>query len=356
VNPGFDAHHVLTLRVSLTGPEFETPARTAQVIREATRRIRALPGVEAAATACCVPLDSRLQMAFQIAGRARGPASGGVTGWVPVSAGYFETLRIPILRGRKFTDRDETGPLVAIVNESLANQFWVNDDPLNGQITIGSGSPMQIIGVAGDIRDGGLDREARPTLYVPSIAPGGLLKLLPWAWIVRTQAAPVRLSSAIQKELREASAGLPVGQVRTMQEILSRSTAAGDFQTLVMTIFGCSALLLASLGIYGLIAYTVLQRAYEIGSRLALGAQSGHIRTMILVQGVRPALAGVVWGLVAAFGLTRLLSSFLFGVKPWDPLVFISVPLILTGVAVVAVWLPALRASRIDPIQALRCE
>jgi predicted permease len=356
VNPGFDAHHVLTMRVSLTGPQFADPASVAQAIHEGVRRIRALPGVEVAATTCCVPLDSRLQVGFQIAGRPQGPASGGVTGWTEVSAGYFEVFKIPILRGRTFTERDESGPPVVIINETLAKQSWLNSDPLNGQIMIGNGSPIQIIGVVGDVRDRGLNREPRPTLYVPSVTPGGLLKLLPWAWVIRTQVAPMSLSSAIRKELREASGGLPVGQVRTMEEILSRSTAAGDFNALVMTIFGCSALLLAAIGIYGLIAYTVFQRVHEIGIRLALGAESTHIRNMIVLNGLRPALAGVVCGLAAAFGFTRLISSFLFGVKAWDPLVFFSVPLILVGVVLLAVWLPALRASRVDPIQALRYE
>jgi ABC-type antimicrobial peptide transport system permease subunit len=164
------------------------------------------------------------------------------------------------------------------------------------------------------------------------------------------------LSSAIQKELREASGGLPVAQVRTLEEALSRSTSAEDFNTLVLTIFGCSALLLAAIGIYGLMAYSVGQRVQEIGIRLALGAESRAIRNMVVFQGLKPALAGVFCGLAAAFGLTRWIASFLFGVKPWDPLVFLVVPIILVGVALVAVWLPAMRASRVDPILALRHE
>ena len=141
-----------------------------------------------------------------------------------------------------------------------------------------------------------------------------------------------------------------------MEETLSRSTAAGDFNTLVLTIFGCAALLLAAIGIYGLMAYSVAQRAQEIGIRLALGAESSHIRNLVVIQGLRPALAGVVCGLAAALGLTRLIVSFLFGVKAWDPLVFFVVPAILVGVALVAVWLPAMRASPVDPIHALRYE
>jgi ABC-type antimicrobial peptide transport system permease subunit len=164
------------------------------------------------------------------------------------------------------------------------------------------------------------------------------------------------LSSTIRNELREASGGLPVARVRTMEETSSRSTAAGDFNALVLTIFGCSALLLAAIGIYGLMAFSVAQRVHEIGIRLALGAESGRIRNMVVLQGLRLALAGAVCGLAAAFALTRLIASFLFGVKPWDPLIFFVVPVILIGVALLAVWLPAMRASRVDPIQALRYE
>jgi predicted permease len=356
VNPGFDAHRVLTMRVSLTGPQFANPVSVARVIHESVRRIRALPGVEAAATTCCVPLDSRLQVGFQIAGCPQGPSSGGVTGWTEVSAGYFEVFKIPILHGRTFSERDEIGPPVVIVNETLAKQFWLDSDPLNGQIILGSEAPMQIVGVAGDVRDRGLNREPGPTLYVPSVTPGGLLKLLPWAWVIRTKVAPASLSLVIRKQLREASGGLPVGQVRTMEEVLARSTAAADFNALVMTIFGCSALLLASIGIYGLMAYTVFQRVHEIGIRLALGAESTNIRNMIVLHGLRPGLAGIGCGLAAALWLTGWIASFLFGVKAWDPLVFLAAPLILAGVALLAVWLPAMRASRVDPIRALRYE
>ena len=214
--------------------------------------------------------------------------------------------------------------------------------------------PRRIIGVVGDVRVRALNRDPLPNMYLHR--ESGVDCGPPSAWVIRTRVAPLSLSSAIQNELREASGGLPVAHVRTMEEILSRSTAAENFNALVLTIFGCSALLLAAIGIYGLMAYSVTHRAQEIGIRLALGAESSHIRNMVVFQGLRPALAGVVCGLAAAFGLTRLIASFLFGVKPWDPLVFFVVPVILVAVALVAVWLPAMRASRVDPIDALRCE
>ncbi len=228
---------------------------------------------------------------------------------------------------------------------------------MGAQVTLAGEAPRRIIGIVGDVRDRALDREPRPILYQPSaqMRNAGLMSTASWAWVVRTRGEPASLSSAIQKELREAS-GLPVAQVRTMEEILSRSTAAEDFNTLVLMIFGCLALLLAAIGIYGLMTLVVAQRTRELGIRLALGAESSRIRNMVVFQGMRPALAGVFYGLVAAFGLTRFIAGLLFGVKAWDPLVFIAVPMILTVVALVAAWLPAQRASRMDPLHALRHE
>jgi predicted permease len=354
VNPGFDVHNVLTMRMSLTGPQFENPASVSRVIQDGLRRIRALPGVELAATSCCVPLEQFLGAGFQIAGRPDGPASRGVAVSTPVSAGYFETFKIPIRRGRTFTERDESGPPVVVINETLAKQFWPNSDPLNDHIIIGQ-SPRQIIGIVGDVHVR-LNRDPLPTMYRPSVDGIGILQMVPLAWMIRTRGAPQSLINAIQNELRDASGGLPVARVRTEEEILSRSTAAESFNALVLMIFGCSALLLAAIGVYGLMAYSVAQRVQEIGIRLALGAESSHIHKMVMLQGLRPALIGVGCGLAAAFGVTRGIARFLFGVKPWDPVVFFVVPLTLFSVALVAVWLPARRASRVDPIHALRHE
>ena len=369
VNPGFDAHNVLTMRMSLTGPQFAKASGVAQLVHEGTRRLNALPGVEVAGSTCCVPLEGGFGLPFQIPGRPDGPTSKGGAGWTMVSAGYFETFKIPILRGRTLREQDDNGPPVVIINQALAKQFWPNGDPLNDRMVIGHGvgpafndePPRQIIGVVGDVRDGALNANPRPNMYVPSaqITDGEnalAAQIVPWAWVIRTRVAPLSLSAAIQNELREASGGLPVAQVRTMEQTMSRSTAGGDFNTLVLTIFGCSALLLAAIGIYGLMAYSVAQRSQEIGIRLALGAGSSRVRNMVVIQGLRLALAGAVVGLAAAFGLTRLIAGFLYGVKAWDPLVFGVVPAILISVALVAVWLPAVRASRVDPIRALRYE
>jgi ABC-type lipoprotein release transport system permease subunit len=220
--------------------------------------------------------------------------------------------------------------------------------------------PRQIIGVVGDVRDGGLNRDPQPIMYVLSaqLTDGEnalVLQIAPMAWVIRTRVPPLSMSTAIQKELREAS-GLPVANVRTMEETISRSTATQNFNMLVLTIFGCAALLLAAIGIYGLMAYSVAQRKQEIGIRLALGAGVRSVRNMVVLQGLRLAAVGIVVGLAAAFGLTRLIASLLFGVKAWDPGVFVAVPMVLISVALAAVWVPALRASRVNPIDALRYE
>ncbi|MGH7489242.1 MAG: ABC transporter permease, partial [bacterium] len=258
-NPGFDAHNVLTMRTLLTGPQFDKPASVTQVIHEGLRRIRAHSGVEFAAATCCVPLEDRLRLVFQIAGRPEGPMSGTVAGFTMVSAGYFEAFKIPVLRGRTFTERDDSGPRVVIINQALEKQFWPNSDPLHDQIIIGHESPRQIIGVVGDVRDDALNRDPRPNLYELSaqMTDTTLMTDVPWAWVIRIRTAPMSMSSAIQEDLRQASGGLPVARVRTMEETVSRSTATENFNTLVLTIFGCSALLLAAIGIYGLMAYSV---------------------------------------------------------------------------------------------------
>jgi ABC-type antimicrobial peptide transport system permease subunit len=175
-------------------------------------------------------------------------------------------------------------------------------------------------------------------------------------WLVRTHGDPHQYIDAITKQLRLVSGGFPVAHVRPMTEVVVQSTSRQDFNMLLLIIFGATALILAAIGIYGLMAYTVQQRTQEMGIRMALGADRAHIRGLVVWQGMKLAIAGVVLGIIAAFGLTRLLASFLFGVKAWDPLVFVSVPIILTAVALLAVWFPATRASRLDPQQALRME
>jgi predicted permease len=285
------------------------------------------------------------------------------------SPGYFAVFHIPILRGRDFTDQDTgSAPGVVLINETMKKKFWPKGDPVGQQLLIGKGvgpqftePARQIIGIVGDIRDGGLNNDPRPLMIVPSAqVTDGMTALNanigPMVWLVRTHGDPHQYSSAITDQLRQASGGFPVARVRPMSEVVVQSTAREDFNMLLLTIFGASALILAAIGIYGLMAYSVQQRTQEIGIRMSLGADRAAIRKLVIWHGMRLALVGVAVGVAASFGLTRLIASFLFGVKSWDPLVFISVPIVLSFVALMAVWVPATRASKFDPMQALRVE
>jgi putative ABC transport system permease protein len=370
VKPGFDAHNVLTMRMSLAGQHYLKSAAIEQLVREGTQHIRALPGVISASATCCVPLEGGYGLPFIIIGRPLqdNPFHGG-GGWNTISPGYFDVFKIPMLRGRAFTELDTAASTpVVIINEAMAKRFWPKGDALNQRIWIGKGfmselaaeQPRQIIGIVGDVRDGALNRDPQPIMYVPNPqVPDALnalnVRLTPLAWVIRTQGDPTRLSAAIQDQLHQVS-GLPVSDVRTMGEVISRSTSRQRFNMLLMSIFGISALLLATIGVNGLMAYSVEQRTQEIGIRMALGAEAADVRKMVVMQGMTFSLLGVLAGTAAAFGLSRLISTFLFGVRPWDPSIFIGVPALLAVIAFVAVLIPAMRATRVDPITALRYE
>jgi predicted permease len=371
VNAGFDANNVLKMDMSLTGARFQTSTGVDQLLRDGAERLRALPGVEFASATCCVPLEGGYGLPFRIIGRPlqNGPFHGGGA-WLTISPGYFDVFKIPVKRGRAFTDRDTAaGPPVVVINETMARQFWKDGgDPLSDRLTIGRGimrefaaePDRQIIGVVGDVRGGGLNNEPGPTMYLPQgQVPDAVnalnLRISTMKWVVRTRVEPYSLSSAIQEQLRQAT-GLPVSEIRTMGEVVSRSTSRQRFNMLLMTVFGSAALLLAAIGIYGLMAYSVEQRTQEIGIRLALGAEAGTVRRMVVFQGMRLAIVGIVVGIASAFGLTRFIATFLFGVQARDPMVFVGIPVVLTMVALLAVWLPAARASRVDPLVALRYE
>ncbi len=369
VNPGFNPHNVLTMEMSLTGDRFQKTAAVGQLSRDGRERLNALPGVEASASTCCLPLEGGFGLPFTIAGRPLGKDGPPGAGWMNVSPGYYSVFKIPILRGRDFTDKDTTGaPGVVIINQAFAKQFFPNENPIGQQITIGKGvgpefdePARQIVGVVGDIHDGGLNRDPRPVMTVPQAqVTDGITALNarigPVGWLVRTHGDPHQAITAVTEQLRQASGGFPVARIRPMDEIVVRSTARESFNMMLLTIFGGVALVLAAIGIYGLMAYSVQQRTQEMGIRMALGADRATIRKLVVWHGMRLAVVGVVLGIAASFGLTRLIASFLFGVKRWDPAVFITVPLILSAVALLAVWLPASRASKLDPMKALRVE
>ena len=369
VDPGFDPRRVLTMRMSLTGERFEKAATVGQLMRDGRERLEAMPEVEAAAASCCVPLQGGFGLGFIIEGRPlEGPVHGGGS-FTPISANYFSVFKIPVVRGRAFTDQDTTGaPGVVIINQAMARQYWPDGNPLGERLSIGRGlgpgmeqPPAEIVGVVGDVRDGALNRDPNPIMYIPwaqlpDAHSANLLNITAVAWVVRTRGEPFTLAEAIQTELRNASGGLPVARLRAMDDVVTQSTARSDFNMLLLTIFAGSALILAAIGVYGLMAYSVQQRTQEMGVRLALGADASRVRNMVVRQGMTLVLIGVIIGVAAAFGLARVLAAFLFGVTPRDPLVFLVVPLVLASVAWLGVWLPARRAGRVDPVLALRVE
>jgi predicted permease len=360
VGPGFDAHNVLTMEMSLNGPRYQNTNGMTQLLRDGRMRLNALPGVELSAAGFWRPIDVEDASGFQIVGR---PVDKDccASQWMSITPGYLNLFRIPVLRGRDFTENDITGaPAVNLVNEAFARKFWPDEDPVGQHIKHGNRIET-IVGIVADFHDSGLAQPASPMIIAPIAQVSddynaAYANIQPLFWLVRTHGDPHLSIPAITEQLRIASAGFPVAHIRTMNEVMGGSTARQSFNMLLLTIFGAVALLLASIGIYGLMAYSVAQRTQEMGIRMALGADRSAIRNLVVWQGMRLASVGIVAGIAASFGLTRLLSTFLFGVKPWDPAVFVSASLILTAIALLAVWLPAARASKVDPMQALRAE
>ncbi len=370
VKPGFDAHNVLTMEMSLSGTRFEKTAGVAQAVREVERRVDALPGVEAIASTCCLPVTGGIDLPFTIEGvpPTDGPYNGDVQ-WRNVSPQYFQVFRIPLVRGRTFDERDQaSSDHVAVINEAMSKKFWPKDTAIGARITIGHGlgpefeeAAREVVGVVGDTRDDGLDSDPEPLIFVPEaqVLDGATAlesRVLPMNWIIRTKVAPFSLSTDLQRELRLATGGLPVAHIRTMDQVVGESTARSDFNTMLLSIFAGLALLLAAIGIYGLMTYSVQQRTQEIGIRMALGASPGSVRKMVVFQGMRLAAIGVAIGVAAALGLTRFMASLIYGVKTWDPAVFVTIAALLSAVSWIATYIPARRASRVDPMVSLRYE
>ena len=369
VNPGFDPHHVLTMNTALTGSHFNKTAAVAEMARRTIERMETLPGVEVAAATSYLPMEGGLGLGFSIQGRpANDPQSQGGAGWAYVSPSFFSVFKIPIKRGRGFTLRDDAGaPGVVIINEALARRYWARQNPLGQRITIGAGMgpdfaepPRKIIGVVGDARVLGLNQDPPDQMFVPiAQVRDGVMALnntfMPLCWVVRTKMAPLSQAAPVQRVFRE-TADLPVGHIQSMDQVVVQSTARNQFNTVLLSIFASVALLLASLGLYGLIAYSVEQRTLEFGIRVALGADASSMYKMIVGHALKLTVAGIFIGVAAAYGLTRLMITMLFAVKPTDPVVFISVATLLGAVALLASYVPARRAVRVDPAVTLRYE
>lgn len=370
-DPGFDAHNVLTMQTSLGGTRYSKTAQVETLTRQVLQKIEALPGVQAAASTIVLPVEGGIDLPFSIPGR---PFQGkdiyhGDEQWRCISPHYFSALKVPLLRGRFFDDRDNaSGMKVVIINQEMAKKYWPKGDPVGQQVLIGKGlgpefedPPRMIVGIAGNIRETGISDGAHAVMYVPAAqVSDGLTKLagdvIPTSWIVRTAGDPLALTNILQQQFSAVDSQLPVSRFRTMEQVISQSVARQNFNMLLLTIFAAIALLLAAIGIYGLMSYSVEQRSHEIGIRMALGAEENSMVRMVVRDGMKLAVIGLIFGLGAAYGLNQFLGKLLFGVRATDPATYIIVAAVLGSVAFIASYIPAKRAAKVDPIIALRYE
>jgi putative ABC transport system permease protein len=357
VDPGFDAPQVLTMQLA-TGGLYSNDQKFTDFNVQMLERVRAIPGVEAAGTSHFLPLGRIIPGTGFWRADQPPPAHGEepVTEVLVVMPGYFAAMNIPILRGRVFDDRDRAPeqPHLVVINQTLARQFYPNENPVGKRLTVqwGSDVPYEIAGVVGDVRQKALDTDPKPGVFISNLQePSGPSNL-----VARAHGDPKRLAQTIVREIHLLNPDLPISGIRTMDEYVSSSVASPRFNTILLGAFAALALVLAAVGIFGVISYSVAQRTQELGIRRALGADSWSMMRLVLAQGLSLAGIGLAVGLVGAFALTRLLESLLFGVAATDPITFLFVAMIVVAVALLASYLPARRAGAVDPMVALRYE
>jgi len=359
MNSGLQPQNVLTFNVGL--PEKYNYEKQARFFIDLKSRLESLPGVQSASSVLPLPLSGdRFVISFEIEGRPMAPKDHPSGDFFAAGVGYFRAMGIPIIKGRDFDDRDRHGSTpVVIITETLARQFFPNEDPIGKRIKPGINTiegekttMREIIGVVGDVRNRSLDTAPKQAYYVPQTQ----VPFDQMVMVIKTGDDPHNLISAATKQVSAMDQDIPVFGVKTMEEYLSTSVAAPRFSTTLLTIFAGVALVLTVVGLYGVMSYSVAQRRNEIGIRLALGAQSRDVLLMIVKQGSLLIGLGLVIGLSGAFALTRLIASMLFGVTAKDPLTFTAVGVLLAAVALLACYVPALRATKVDPMEALRYE
>jgi predicted permease len=358
VKPGFDPRNVLTMNVILPSTRYSKPADMATFYRTAIERFQNVPGVRAAGAVFGLPLgDMSVRGDFTVEGQPP-PAAGVTASKLVVSSGYFRAMGIPLVSGRFFTDADtDKTNHVVIISENLAEMFWPGEDPIGKHLHPGFRSkPMcTVAGVVGNVRQNGFAKNAPLAIYMPDTqAPVFLLDAA--AFVVRTEGDPQPLANTFRRELQAVDKELPLYDVRTMEQLVSRSVSEPRFNMILLAVFAGLALALASIGIYGVMSYSVAERTREIGIRMAMGAQTDDVLKLVLKQGTMLIVMGLGLGLAASFALTRVISTFLFGVGATDPATFAGIALLLCGVALLACYIPARRATKVDPMVALRYE
>lgn len=366
VRPGFEPHHLVIAKIWLSRPNvaandaYRTIEKRAGFYREVLRRVVALPGVEQAAVGSLpsLPLDSqRRQTPFVIEGRAAESERVPVAAVASVTSAYFDVLKTPLVKGRVFREADISSSLpVAVINKALERQYWPNEDPVGKHVRllglVGSDVQVEIVGVVGNIKADGFDAADAPYIYVPEPQAPAYASVV----YLRTSVDPGVLGESIRREVLAVDSTVPAFGIRTMDDVIGGSLAGRRFALEIMGAFAGVAFLLAAIGIYGVMAYTVIQRTSEIGLRMALGARRGDILRLVLAQGALMIAIGVGAGLLGSAALTRLLATMLFEIAPTDPVIFSALATLLAGVAVLACLAPVLRATRVDPLVALRHE
>jgi putative ABC transport system permease protein len=361
VEPGFRTDHLLTMSIQLPDPRYSRP-QSGLFFREVEERLEALPGVASATVGLSIPMDDYAWGSIFIVEDKPVPPREDLPSSVfnPVDVGFFETLGIPLLRGRSFEDSDtKDSPPVIVVNQTLAARLWPNEDPIGKRLkqgwpeNEGEKHPWrEVVGVVGDTKQTGLDIETRMETYIP-------VKQLPLSYAkvaLRTEVDPLSLVEPAKTAIHSIDPDLPVYEIETMESILAASVAPRRFAMLLLGIFAALALVLSAIGLYGVVAYSVARRTQEIGVRMAIGADRSDVFRLVIGEGMVLSLVGALAGTGGAFASSHLLSSLLYGVTPKDPLTFSLIPLLLLLVSFGACSAPALSATRIDPIDALRCE
>ena len=360
VDPGFRADNLLTMKVVLPEPKYAEFERRSVFYTDLVQRVQSLAGVRSAAVTTNLPLYRQgNSISISIEGRPDPPPGQELIVVTRViSPGYFDTMSIPLLKGRQITDQDkETSPNVVVISETMARRFWPGEDPIGKRIAAGRAQApedwIQVIGVVKDVRQFELNADPKPQMYLSYkqaafFEPGDL--------VVKTDVDPASMAATVRKAVWEIDKDQPVSNIRTMEEILADSIARQRFSMLLLAIFAVVALVLAGVGIYGVMSYSVAQRTHEIGIRMALGAQTGAVLKLAVGYGMKLVIVGIVVGLIAAFLLTRVMATLLFGVTATDPTTFTLISLLLIAVAVLASYIPARRATKVNPIIALRYE
>jgi predicted permease len=366
VNPGFDSRNVLTMTAMVSRGKFRDPAQQVRFFEQVLQNVRALPGVESAGVIDDIPLDNQgSHQPIAIEGRPTVPMSEQPEVDVRLaSAGYVGALHIPVLRGRDFSDADLAGrPAVVLISESMARQFWPGDDALGKRLTLTFSSNLvrEVVGIVGDVKLDGLD-QTRPSaaLYSPldqvSAPTMGDWNSFPMTLVVRTSNGPGGIVSAVTKAVRDVDPEMPLRDILPMDELVSNSLSQRRFNMLLLGAFAGFALMLAGVGIYSVLSYSVKRSMREIGIRLALGARLGDVLRGVVLEGMKPTLLGVAIGVGGALALGRVVSGLIYGVKPSDPITFLAVTILLVVIALLACILPAYRATKVNPMVALRYE